>query len=208
MTGTSSSRARSVWTSSLAALLGGIVVGALVIFAVKFGIPEASDFGNYFGLWVMLVTIIAAWSHSWQRAVLHAVIFLLAMVASYYVSTMLLFGYFLTRLFLAWTAVALFLAPAFSALVWHARGTGWLSALGAALPIGLLLSEAYSLRWVLQFHTAQFVFNILCAVVLLLILPRDHAQRLRVLALTPVIALGARVIFEYVWAVVRVASSY
>lgn len=133
-----------------------------------------------------------------------AVLFLLAMVAAYYVVQMLLFDFFSTYLFLAWAAIGLFFAPPFAALVWHARGSGWLSAGSAAVPVGLLLDEAYSVRWKLQLpyndnYKVQFVFDIVAAMVLLLILTRDRAQRVRVLALTPVIVLGAPLVLEYVW---------
>ena len=196
------SRAWPAWAAALAALVGGVVAGAGVKAAERYGLPGASDFGNYFGLWILLAAAIAAWSHSRRDAVLHVVIFLLAMVASFYVSTLLLLGYFLTHLFLAWTVVALVLAPPFAALVWQARGTGWMPALATALPIGLLLAEAYSLRWVLGIHGVQFGFDVAAAAALLMILPKGYAQRLRVLALAPVIALGARVVIEYAWGVV------
>jgi hypothetical protein len=195
-------RTRSVWVAFVAALLGGFVFGALAKLADESTIPGASDIGTYFGLWITLVTVIAAWSHSWIAAVVRAVTFLVAMVVSYYVSTLLLFGFFPMRLILAWAALTFILAPPFAALTWHSRGAGWISALATALPVGLLLYEAFSFRWVLPLHAAQFVFDILSAMVLLLILPRDSAQRLRVLALTPAIMLGARVVIEYAWAVI------
>ena len=75
------------------------------------------------------------------------------MIASYYVSQMLLFGFFATRLLLAWTAVMLFLTPPIAALAWHARRCGWPGALGGELSAGLLLGEAYSLR---RLRTTKF----------------------------------------------------
>jgi hypothetical protein len=194
-----------VWVSWFAALLAGLVTGAVAKLWDEFGISWAGAIGTDFGVWIVLVALIAAWSRTWSRAVLCAVTFLLGMVAAYYVSQMLLFGFFSTYLFLAWATVALFLAPLFAALVWQARNMGWLAALGAAVPIGLLLSEAYSLRWQLLLygaHPAQLVFDIVAAMALLVILPRNGAQRVRVLALTPVIVLGAPIILNHVWAAV------
>lgn len=198
MAETCSPHARSIWLSFLAALLGGIVVGALLNLAEASGLPGASDFGNYFGLWIVLVTVIATWSHSWQHAILHAVIFLLAMLTAYYLSTLLLSGYFLAHLLLGWAAVTLVLAPPFAALVWYVREKGWRSALAAALPVGLLLYEAHSLRFVLQIHGVQFAFDVAAAIVLILILPGGQTQRLRMFAFVPFIVLGAMVIHEQV----------
>jgi hypothetical protein len=194
-----------MWISLLAALLSGSVAGASAKFADESGIPGAGMIGTYFGVWIMCVAVIAALSHSWRRAVVCSMTFLLAMIAAYYVSQMLLFGFFSTRLLLAWTAIALFLAPPFAALAWCARGYGWQAALGATLPVGLLLAEAYSLRLRLDVnedYRIVFVFDVVCAVVLLLVLPRNRAQWVRVLALTPVIMVGARLVLEYALQVV------
>ena len=185
-------------------------MGAVAKYADESGLPGVGMIGTYFGVWLVVVAVIGALSHSWRRAVLCAVTFLLAMIAAYYVSQMLLFGFFSTRLLLAWAAAALFLAPPFAALAWHARGSGWHAAVGAALPVGLLLSEAYSLRWRLDVnedYKILFVFDSVCAVALLLILPRNRAQWVRVLALTPVIMLGARGVLDYIWQVVAVFIS-
>ncbi len=118
------------------------------------------------------------------------------MVASYYVATYLRYGYFLNQLLLAWSATALLLAPPFAAIVWQARATGWRAALSVALPVGLLLYEAYSLRWVLHLHATQFVFNIIAAAALILLLPVD-SQRLRTLLLIPVVMAATHVVLAH-----------
>lgn len=201
-----SARVWPVWASFLAALLGGLMAGAAAKFADESSIPAVGHIGTNFAVWIVLVVLIAALSRSWQRAVLCAVAFLLAMVAAYYVVQMLLFGFFSPRLFLAWTAIGLFLAPPFAALTWYTRRTGWLAALAAAMPIGLLLAEAYSVRFHLQNpfndnYKIQFAFNIVAAVALFLILSRNRAQRMRVLVLTPLVMLGAPIVLNYVWSV-------
>ncbi len=71
------------------------------------------------------------------------------------------------------------------------------------MPIGLLLAEAYGVKFHLQNpfndnYKIPFVFDIACAVVLLLLLPKRHIQRLRALALTPVIVFGTPVVLQYV----------
>lgn len=134
------------WRRWFATLLGGIAIGVILNFAEASGIYGASDFGNYFGLWIFLITIIASWSPTWQHAILHVVTFLIAMITSYYLSTLRLSGYFLNHLFRAWIAVTLVFAPPFALIVSYGRKKGWLAALAAAMPIGLLLYEAYSTK--------------------------------------------------------------
>ncbi|MCG8348812.1 MAG: DUF6518 family protein [Chloroflexales bacterium] len=211
----SSSLTRSVWVSFLFALLGGTIAGTLAKFADELSIPGISMITSHFGIWVTLVAVIAAWSSSWQRAVLCAVTFLLAMIAAYYVSQMYLFGFFSTHLFVGWAAAALVLAPPFAILAWPARKVGWRSALGAALPVGLLLFEMYQLRWRLfevyelrwrpdinEDYLLLFVFDCLCALGLFLILPRNGKQRWRTLVLAPVVMFGVEIMYQYVLPIV------
>lgn len=196
-------RLRSGWRSLLVILLGGMTIGMLLNFAEASGIPGASDFGNYFGLWIFLVTLIAVGSHSWQWAALHAVTFLLAMLVTYYLSTLLFLGYFLAHLLRAWAVVAILFAPPFAALAWHGMKTGWCSAFGTALPIGLLLYEAFSLRLVFPLHGVQVVFNIMASIVLFWIGPSVRVQWLRVFVFIPLIIASASVINEHLLPIVR-----
>jgi hypothetical protein len=57
-------RVLPLWISLLSAAVGGIAVGAALNLLEISGVPGTSDFGNYFGLWIVLVTLIAARSHS------------------------------------------------------------------------------------------------------------------------------------------------
>lgn len=208
MTIVSSSRARSIWKSLLLALLGGLVVGAVAKVADESSIANrlgANDVFTFLGLWVVLITMLAAWSNSRQIAVLRVVSFLVAMVMAYYGVTWLLFGIFPATYFLGWTVVALVFAPLFALVTWQTRRRGWEAALGAALPIGLLVWEAYSLRWsVLLYglHVTQFVFDILAAIVLFVVLPATSTQRLRVIPLTLMMFYLAGIGFDRILPVV------
>ena len=114
-----------------------------------------------------------------------------AMVVAYYLTTQRLFGALPLPYFLAWMGVAVLLAPLFALLVWPARRRGWPAAASAALPLGILLAEAFSFRWVLPLHLFQFVFDVGMALLLLVVLPRNGTQRIRVLALVPLVLLIA-----------------
>lgn len=183
---------------ALIALVGGMAAGALAKFADGSGIPGVGMIGSYFGVWVAACAMIAARSSTWVRAIIATLGFLLGMVAAYYAVQGYLFGFLSPALLLGWSAAALVAAPPFAALVWRARGQGWPAALGAALPIGLLAQEAYSLRWRLGLNAdyqALFVFDMGCALLLLLLLARGRDQRLRALALMPLVAVVAHIGF-------------
>jgi hypothetical protein len=70
-----------------------------------------------------------------------------------------------------------------------------------ALPVGLLLAEASTLRFVLAVnddYPVVFGFDILAALALLLLRPDGWRQRGRVLALVPLIAIAASISFTAV----------
>lgn len=189
------------WRAAGVSLLVGGLLGVFAKLADESAIANQlglNDLGTYLGLWVVLVAALAAWSPSRRQAALRVALFLLAMVAAYYAVTWLLFGVLPVGLVLAWAAVALLAAPVFAMLVWPARQTGWPAALGAALPVGLLLWEAYSLRLRLPLHLVQFVFDLAAALALVVLLPRDGEQRLRALLLTLPVAITASVGFTQI----------
>ncbi|HMQ33652.1 MAG TPA: DUF6518 family protein [Chloroflexaceae bacterium] len=182
----------------VASLVGGGLAGVIAKLADESPVANLlglNDLGTYLGLWVVLTTALAVRSPSRRHAALRAVTFLLAMVTSYYGVTRLLFGFFPITLWLAWAGVALTAAPVFAIVVWPARQTGWPAALGAALPIGLLLWEAYSLRLRLPLHLVQFAADLVAAAALVVLLPTDGRQRVRVLLLAPLVVVAADVGF-------------
>lgn len=190
---------RSGWVSVGIVLLSGLISGVVAKLADESGIPGMGMIGSYFGVWIVFVTLIAHNRSTWWWAVLYAVIFLMVMITAYYLTHMLLFGFFATGLFLTWVAIALTLAPPLAALIAHARGVGWVPALGTALPVGLLLYEAYSLRWRLAVNVDYlivFLFDMICAVILLLLLASDRRQRVRAMLLVPIIIIVANVGFN------------
>jgi hypothetical protein len=182
---------RLVWVSLAAALAGGALFGAAAKFADTSAITGIGDLGTYLGVWVLLATLIAAGSPSRYLAALRVGSFMVAMVITYYLVTWWLFSAFPLRYFLTWAAAAILLAPLFAVAVASSRREGWLPAAAAALPIALLLAEAFSFRWVLARYWTQVLFDIAAAVMLFALLPRTGRQRVRVLAFTPLFLLAA-----------------
>ena len=135
----------------------------------------------------MLATVFTVQSSSRRVAVFRVTLFFLAMVTAYYIVTDLLFNSFPLSYFLGWLVVTLMFAPLYAILVWYTKEMGWMAALGAAVPVGLLLWEAYSLRFRLQFHQPQFVFDIVAAVTLFLVVPKESMQRMQIIVLTPIV---------------------
>ena len=192
MAKSSISSSQSVSIIVFVAVLSGLILGMIAKLADESGIPGIGMIGSHFGFWIVCVTAIAIWSSAWWHAIAFATSFLLMMTVAYYATQMVLFGYFSPRLFLGWAAIALVLTPPFAALTFHARGVGWLASLGAALPIGLLLQEAYGLKYRLTNNVDYqllFLFDTICAMSLILVLAKNSLQRVRVIVLALIVLI-------------------
>lgn len=165
----------------LLVLLSGLLFGILAKQMDR--IQGLQDIGTYLGLWILVVTILAAWSRSARTAALNSTVFLLAMVTAYYLYSMILFGTFYRSYFLRWSVAALF-ASMGGFIVWYSRGNGWIAAFCAALPIGILLTEAMRFIHFPWLHTNQLYFDLSAALLLYILLSRGKAQRLRALLCT------------------------
>jgi hypothetical protein len=160
------------------------MLGAILGFLAKYTDGSVVGLiGTYLGFWIVVTTILAVWSRSPEAAALHAFVFLVTMLIVYYIYSMVLFGFFPKYYFIAWGSIAL-LSPIGGYAVWFARGHGWISALCAAFPISLLLIEGYSFFYTLSISRG---FNIISALLLVIILPRTNFQRLRILPIVAVI---------------------
>ena len=103
--------------------------------------------GNLFtrlGIWVLIATLVAAYSKTWRRAAINTFVFFIGMLISYYAYSAFLFGFFPTGYFILWGSVAL-VSPLLAVVVWKAKNNERLAMFLPALPMGLLLSLSLSI---------------------------------------------------------------
>jgi hypothetical protein len=162
---------------ALLSFILGVTLGIVAKYADS--ISLIGHIGTRLGVWVLIASILAAWSTSPERAALNVFAFFSGMLISYYTYSMMLFGFFPRYYFMAWGIFAL-LSPIGAYIVWYARGEGWIAAFCAALPIALLLEQGYNFYYT---FSAEAAFDLLSVVLLFIILPAKKLQRLRVLAL-------------------------
>ncbi|WP_461612943.1 DUF6518 family protein [Clostridium sp. Marseille-QA1073] len=139
-------------------------------------------------IWVLIATIISSWSKTPISAALNVLMFFFGMILSYYIYSMKLFGFFPSYYFIYWGLIAL-LSPFGAYVTWYGRGNGWIAALCAALPIGLLMSKGYSFFYLFDISSG---FNLIAAILLYFILPINKKQCLKILPLAIVIAFILR----------------
>jgi hypothetical protein len=185
--------AKQMITQLCACLLFGALLGVLAKYSDT--VPATnSPMGVFFdfissvtthlGIWVLIGAIIAAGSRSPKAAAINVLVFFAGMLLAYYKYTQILFGFFPTYYFLRWGSIAI-ASPFAAYLVWFSKGKGWFAAFCAALPIGLLLSQGYPFFY--SFSSVRG-FDILAALLLLALLPRQKVQYLRVAATGVLIA--------------------
>lgn len=139
-------------------------------------------------VWVLIATIISSWSKTPISAALNVFMFFFGMILSYYIYSMKLFGFFPSYYFIRWGLIAL-LSPFGACVTWYGRGQGWIAALCAALPIGLILSEGYSFYYLLDISSG---FDLFAAILLYFILPINKKQCFKILPWAIVIAFVFR----------------
>lgn len=138
-----------------------------------------SNITTRLGIWVLLATIIAAWSNTPRMGAIKVFMFFSGMLLVYYIYSMSLFGFFPSYYFIRWGEIAL-ASPIAAYIVWFSRGNGWIAALCASMPIGLLVSQGYPFYYM---FTMTLGFDIFSAIILFLILPMNKKQWLRIFML-------------------------
>ncbi|MEN8698489.1 hypothetical protein [Bacillus infantis] len=129
-------------------LVFGILLGAIAKYLDTVSVD--GRWGNYIlsysgdiftrlGIWVLIGTILAAYSKTLLRAAVNTFLFFIGMLISYYVYSAYLFGFFPTSYFLIWGSIAI-ASPFLAIIVWKAKNDPRLAFVLPALPMGLLLS--------------------------------------------------------------------
>jgi len=143
------------------------------------------DIGTNLGVWIFVGTLIAAYSHTPLLAALNLPVFLLSMLASYYIYGMLVLGFFPKAYFLGWLVVSL-LSPIGSFIIWFSRGKRWPAIISAALPIAVLIAEGYPAYYTFQI---PLILDLVFAIILIVLLPETRKQKLFTLVISCIFAL-------------------
>ena len=173
---------REVVYSTLVAVLGfalGFVAKATDSISIL------GDIGTHLGIWVLVASLIVAFSSAPVIAMINAPLFFLPMLASYYLYGHFVLGFFPKSYFIGWLIVSL-LSPLGGLAVWFSRGNGWVAYICAALPVSFLLAEGYP-----AFYTYRItlILDLFFAAVLLIVLQKTWRSRAFVLALACILTL-------------------
>ena len=165
-----------------------IVSGLLFGFIAKAtdSVSLIGDIGTDLGVWVFIVSIIAAFSSRPLSAIINTPAFLLSMLTSYYVYGQVVLGFFPESYFMGWLIIAL-LAPIGGIIIWFSHGKGIIANICAAMSTSILLACGYSALY--TYHPV-LILDLIFAALLLVILPRTWKER--------AIATGIALIFAII----------
>lgn len=160
----------------VACLFLGIILGMASKYLDNISVTDGNlwmDFLSYLGdlftrlgIWVLITTLIAAYSKTVIRAAVNTFLFFAGMLVSYYIYSAYLFGFFPTRYFILWGCIAL-ASPFLAAIVWWARNSVRLSLILPALPMGLMLSLSVGigLFYMYLIHVEELIMYVVLCVV-------------------------------------------
>ena len=109
-------------------------------------IDNTLDFHNFLGgfaPWIVIAVCISVYSHTCIRAAINVFFFFLGFVASYYIYSNFVAGFFPRSYALIW--IVFTIASPFPAfLSWYAKGTGFIAFILSSGILGVLLNTAFS----------------------------------------------------------------
>lgn len=109
-------------------------------------IDNALDFHNFLGgfaPWIVIAVCISVYSHTPIRAAISVLSFFSGFVASYYLYSYFVVGFFPRSYALIWAACTI-ISPFLAYLSWYAKGTGWIARILSSGILGVLLNTAFS----------------------------------------------------------------
>ncbi|OXS73039.1 hypothetical protein B1B04_13835 [Lysinibacillus sp. KCTC 33748] len=178
------------------AIIIGIILGLAAKLADSPNInPFFDNLGGRLGIWVFVATLLSVFSNSPKLAALKIFAFFGSMLTVYYVYTILVLHFFPEREIIFW-GICGAVSPPCAYIMWYARGSGLFSNIISALPITVLLSEAFELRNAyLPVHTHYYLIPwlvgvyLIMIVVLFLIIPKNKIQILIILPISIILSL-------------------
>jgi hypothetical protein len=176
-------------------MLAGLLAGMLAKWMDEDGPAVLGSAGGWLawllsllGVWAFTIAMVARSAPSPSHAAVRSSAFLLAMCVGYYGFSQVVFGFSGVRLLELWCVLAVTVAPLLATgLCWAVRSprrsaaAEVVTALVAAIPLGVLVAEAVSLAAPPANGDVPALVDLVLAAVLVWLLPRNPPARMRML---------------------------
>lgn len=123
-------------------LLAGLIAKILDSTFIPNELSVLGLIGSSLGIWIFILTLVAAFSHTPKLASIRVFVFLIAMLFSYYLYTFFILNLFPIKFIIFWfVAAILSIIPAY--IMWFSRADNLISSFIIALPISVIAWEGY-----------------------------------------------------------------
>lgn len=163
-------------------------------------IDEALDFHNFLGgfaPWILIAVCIAIYSKTPLNAATNVFVFFVGMVASYYLYSKYIAGFFPRSYAMIWISFTI-LSPLLAFLCWYAKGNGLLSCLLSAGIVGVLFNTAF-VYGIIYFDVVSWL-NVLMLGIALFVLRREKKEMFAMIGFGIIFSFGMNVFLPFrIW---------
>ena len=145
--GTKVGKKQIIYSVLFSAILGfvlGLVAKILDSPIIPYEISFLGFIGSNMGIWIFISTLIAVYSATPILAATRVFTYLITMLFSYYIYTILFLGFFPLKFIVFWCIAAL-LAPIPAYIMWFSRADHLIANFIIALPISVIAFEGYTI---------------------------------------------------------------
>lgn len=103
---------------------------------------DVTNFLGRFAIWILIAVCISVYSVSPVRAGINVFVFFAGMVASYYLYSTFIAGFFPKSYAMIWIAF-ITISPALAFICWYAKGHGIIAVIISSVILGVLFSQAF-----------------------------------------------------------------
>ncbi|MFM1651456.1 hypothetical protein ACI7RC_05035 [Brevibacillus sp. B_LB10_24] len=137
-------KAYSVLFSFIFGFASGLIAKILDSTLIPYELSLLGFIGSNLGVWIFILSLVAAYSYTPKLAATRVFVFLISMLFSYYMYTILILNLFPLKYIVFWFLAALLsIIPAY--IMWFSRADHLISSIIIALPISVISFEGYKI---------------------------------------------------------------
>ena len=162
-------------------------------------VDETLDLHNFLGrfpLWIFIAVCISVYSNSPIRAAIHVFVFFVGMVASYYMYSTFIAGFFPKSYAMIWAGFTI-VSPFLAFICWYAKGTGKISLILASMICSVLFNMTFAYGWI-YFDIYSILELIIFVCGLMVLRRRTRKENVIMIVLGLIIALILHNVFPFV----------
>jgi len=137
-------KAYSVLFSFIFGFASGLIAKILDSTLIPDELSLLGVIGGNLGVWIFILSLVAAYSYTPKLAATRVFVFLISMLFSYYMYTILILNLFPLKYIVFWLLAALLsIIPGY--IIWFSRADHLISSIITALPISVIAFEGYKI---------------------------------------------------------------